>query len=334
MSLLEKLFGPKVDKLKDRGDVTGLEAVLASGAASEHRVRAIDALVELEGGRISAALAGALGDADPAVDRAAEKALRDLGADAAEALAAVLAGPIGDRVLDLLVDLGDASVEPLRSAAQNDDEACRRRAISALLELARSTGDDAVRELCFRAVLAALGDRERACRAAAAAGLASFGDPRAARALAAQLKDGDETVRTACRNTLGAIGPPAVPFLVDALCDRNPNSRLLAAGLLAEIDTSAVEVQDRLEVLDTLVDILGSNDEVLAAAAAAAVERIPAADVVARQLDRLEDPTSDEREETEELVRRLLEHGAMDSRERQAAERRLTRILAADPDEA
>ncbi len=52
------------------------------------------------------------------------------------------------------------------------------------------------------------------------------------------------------------------------------------------------------------------------------------------QLERLEDPTSDEREETEDLVRRLLEHGAMDPRDRQAAERRLTRILAADPDDA
>ncbi len=260
MSLLQNLFGPKIDKLRQRGDVEGLEAILVSGARSEHRVAAIDALVELEGGASSTALAGVLGDADPAVDRAAETALRDLGTGAAEALATALTGPNGDRALGLLVNLGDAGAEPLKYAAQSDDEACRQRAISALLDLAGTTGDEATRELCFRAVLAALGDGAPTCRAAAAAGLAAFADPRAARALAAQLKDGDETVRTACRTTLCGIGPPAVPYLADALIDRNPNSRLLAAGLLAEIDAAPVEVQDRFQVLISLVGILDSND--------------------------------------------------------------------------
>jgi len=333
MGLLGNLFGPKIDKLKERGDVEGLEAILASDAKLEHRVDAIDALVELEGDSISEALAAALGDADPAVDRAVETALRGLGANAAEALAARLAQPIGDRALGLLLDLGDASAEPLQNAAQNDDEACRHRAISGLLDLRRTTGDEATRELCFRTVLAALGDKAPACRAEAAAGLAAFGDPRAAKALAAQLKDGDETVRTACRSTLGEIGSPAVPYLVDALVDRNPNSRLLAAGLLAEIDTAPVEVQDRQAVLVTLVDLLDSKNEVLGKAVATAVERIPVADVIDKQLERLEDPNSDEREETESLVRQLLEHGAMDPHERQAADRRLTRILTADPED-
>ncbi|MCK5376416.1 MAG: hypothetical protein KAJ97_04985, partial [Acidobacteria bacterium] len=64
-----------------------------------------------------------------------------------------------------------------------------------------------------------------------------------------------------------------------------------------------------------------------------AVERIPVGDVIDMQLERLEDPNSDEREETESLVRKLLEHGAIDPRERQAADRRLTRILTADPED-
>jgi len=333
MGLLNNLFGPKIDKLKERGDVKGLEAILASDAKPEHRVDAIDALVELEGGNIAAVLAAALGDADPAVDQAAEKALRSLGADAAEALAAGLARPIGDRALSLLLDLGDASAEPLQNATHNDDEACRHRAISGLLELAGMTGKEATRELCFRTVLAALGDKAPTCRTEAATGLAAFDDPRAAKALAAQLKDGDETVRTACRKTLGEIGSPAVPYLVGALADRNANSKLAAAELLAEIDTAPVEVQDRQAVLVTLVDLLGSKDAAFGKAVATAVESIPVGDVIDMQLERLEDPNSDEREETESLVRKLLEHGAIDPRERQAADRRLTRILTADPED-
>jgi HEAT repeat protein len=329
MGFLGKILGPKIGKLKDRGDVEALETILASDTKSEHRVDAIKALVELEGASIPEALAAALNDAEPAVDRAAEEALRSLGANAAEALAASLARPIGDRALSLLLDLGDASAEPLQNAAQHDDETARRRAISGLLDLARTSGEDATRELCFRTVLASLGDKAPTCRAEAAAGLAAFGDPRAAKALAAQLKDGDESVRAACRSTLSEIGPPAVPCLVDALADRNPNSRLLAAGLLAEIDTTPVEVQDRQAVLVTLIELLDSKDEVLAGAVNTAVERIPVADVIDMQLERLEDPNSDKREESERLVRQLLEHGAIGPHERQEADRRLIGILAA-----
>ena len=50
---------------------------------------------------------------------------------------------------------------------------------------------------------------------------------------------------------------------------------------------------------------------------------------IQRLHQRLEDPNSDEREETESLVRQVLEHGAIDPRERQTADRRLTQILAA-----
>jgi len=333
MGILGNLFGPKIDKLKERGDVEGLEAILASDAKLEHRVDAIDALVALEGGSIAAILTAALGDADPAVDEAAETALRNLGANAADALAAGLGQPIGDRALGLLLDLGDAGAEPLQNATHNDDEACRHRAISGLLALAKTTGDESTRELCFRSVLAALGDKASGCRAEAAAGLAAFGDPRAAKALAAQLKDGDETVRMACRRTLGEIGSSAVPYLGDALADRNANSRLAAAELLTEIDAAPVEVQDRQAVLVTLLDLLDSKDAALGKAVTTAVERIPAGDVIDMQLERLEDPNSEGREETESLVRKLLEHGAIGPGERQAADRRLTRALAADPED-
>jgi len=334
MGLLGSLFKPRVEKLAESGDAEGLEAILQSDAKSEDRVAAIGALVELDGPGSSGVLVAVLGDGDPTVDMAAEHALRSLGADAADALGSVLGQPIGDRALGLLRELGDACAEPLSNAATDDDESCRHRAISGLLDLAAATDDETTHELCFRTILAALGDRAPACRAQAAAGLAAFGDPRAAKALAAQLKDGDETVRTACRDTLSGMGTPTLPFLVDALADRNPNSKLLAAGLLAEIDAEPAEVQDHQAALVTLLDLINVDDDVLRTSVAAAVARIPAAEVIDAQLERLEDPNSDEREETEGLVRQLLEYGVMDPPQRQAAEQRLNRILTADPDES
>jgi HEAT repeat protein len=329
MGLLDKLLGPKIDKLKDRGDVEALEAIVVADAKLEHRLDAINALVELEGDTIAETLAAALNDADPAVEQAAEKGLRNLGANAAEALAAGLSRPGGDRALCLLVELGDASAEPLRNASQSRDVVGRHRAVAGLLDLARATEKDETRELCFRTVLAALGDKAPMCRAEAAFGLAAFGDSRSAKALAALLKDGDETVRTACRSTLGVIGSPAVPYIVNAMLNRNPNSKLLAAELLAEIDAAPIEVQDRQAVLVTLIDLMDSKDEALANAVTTAMQHIPAADVIEQHLERLEDPNSNERDESESLVRKLLEYGAMEPYERQEADRRMTQILAA-----
>ena len=97
-----------------------------------------------------------------------------------------------------------------------------------------------------------------------------------------------------------------------------------------EIDCATVAVQDRHAALVTLLELVDSNDEVLAKEVAAAIEGIPAADVIDLQLERLEDPNSDEREETESLVRQLLTHGAIDQHELRAADRRLTAILAED----
>jgi HEAT repeat protein len=245
-----------------------------------------------------------------------------------------LGQPIGDRALGLLLELGDAGADPLQHAAQHDDETTRLRAVSGLLALAKSTETEATRDQCFRAMLATLGDGAPSCRAAAASGLAAFADPRAAKALAAQLKDGDETVRSACQSTLREIGSPAVPYLIDAVADRNANSKQLAAALLAEAEYEAVEAQDRQAALRTLIDLLGSKSSELAESAATAVRRIPAADVIHNNLERLEDPTSDEREETEEFIRGILENGAVDSRERAAAERRLDAIAEADPNDS
>jgi HEAT repeat protein len=332
MGLLGRLFGPKIDKLKQRGDVEGLAAVITSDGKTEDRIAAIDALVELGDDSTARTLVTILGDADGTVDQAAEKAIRGLGNAASGALVGGLAQPIGDRALGLLLELGDVGADALQEAAQNDDETTRLHALSGLLALADSTDTDATRDQCFRAVLATLGDKTPSCRAAAASGLAAFGEARAAKALAAQLKDGDETVRSACQNTLSDIGSPAVPYLVDAVVDRNPNSKQLAAALLAEVDFDPVEVQDRQAALRVLVGLQHSKNDELAASAAAAVRRIPAADVIENHLERLEDPTSDEREETEAFVRQILEHGAMDSKARAAAERRLDAITPTEPE--
>jgi HEAT repeat protein len=330
MGLVERLFRPKVERLATAGDIEGLRAIATSEGKLEQRIAAIDALVELGKGSVTAVLVSLLGDSEPKVADTAERVLRGLGAEAAQDLAAALATPEGDRALDLLLGIGDACAEALHEAASHDDETVRHRVISGVLELAADTDDEETHELCFRTLLASLGDREPSCRAEAAAGLATFSDPRAARALAAQLKDGDETVRTACRDTLATIGSPAFPYLIDAVADRNANSRLLAAELLAKIDSEPADVQERQAALKALLALRTSADGALTDAVEGAIRSIPATDVVEQQLMRLEDITSDEREETEELVGRLLKHGNIDPRERQSVERRLAEIPSSD----
>jgi HEAT repeat protein len=230
MSLLDHLFGPKVAKLEEKSDVDGLIAVVSSDARDDLRVAAIEALARLDAVATAPALVAEISAADAQVATAADVAVRSLGPAASGALVDALAGEEAERVLAILLDLGDAAVEPLRGAAESSDERIRRRALDGLLELDRRLAMPEVREAVFRALLASLGDRSPACRVIAASGLEDLGDPRAGRALAAQLKDGDETVRAACRTALLMIGEDAVPNIVDALYDRNANSGGGAAG--------------------------------------------------------------------------------------------------------
>jgi len=327
MGLLERLFKPKIEKLRDRGDGAGLHTILASDAKTEHRVTAIEALVEMAGPDLAEVLVSRLGDQDPAVDGAAEKALRQLGASALEALTASLTSPVGDRTLDMVLELGDSGADSLRDASQSLEASGRRRALQGLLEIAQATSDDDIREISFRSLLAAVGDRSAECRSEAADGLNLFRDPRAARALAAQLKDGNEAVRQSCHTTLEGIGAAAIPDLTAALMERNPNSRLLAAELLGGVWSESVDLQDREAAVRTLLGLVDDRDDRVRQAVTTSLGRISVSEMVEAHLERIEDPTSFEREESAELIRQLLEHGAVEPVRRDAALERLSRLM-------
>ena len=186
-----------------------------------------------------------LADIDSEVSLAAEKALTEMGTAPSAALVAALGGPGADSALRILLNLGQPAVEYLAGAYKDQDDEVRRRALDGLVELDARLDNDETREIFFRTLLAALGDRSPKHRVFAATQLEAIGDAKAGRGLAAQLKDGDESVRLACRRALAAIGEPAVPNLLDALADRNLNARKIAAELLGEVSCGDVEIDSR-----------------------------------------------------------------------------------------
>jgi HEAT repeat protein len=324
MSLLQRLFGPNIDKLKERQDVDGLRAVIDSDASPEVKAAAVSALADIGDEPALAAVVEAFARASGELSQAAEAALKGLGPAAGDLLAGVLGQAVGERALAALLDLDEAALEPLCTAAGEGDDAARLQALEGLLALDRRLeGDEEVRETAFRTLLAALGDGSAACRSRAAAGLESYADERAARALAAQLKDGDEAVRAACRQALAGLGAGAVPHLADALRDRNPKSQRLAAELLGELGGGDVPGEDRLDALRALLERAGRGPVEIRTAVGQALERIPADDVLGGQLELLADPERGDRDEVLELIQGLLEHAAVSPGRRAAAERQV-----------
>ncbi|MEN8164849.1 MAG: hypothetical protein ABFS37_12025, partial [Acidobacteriota bacterium] len=120
-----------------------------------------------------------------------------------------------------------------------------------------------------------------------------------------------DAVRTACRQALQAIGEPAVPYLLDALRDRNMNSRRLAAELLGEVCGGEVAADSRRVALLGLVDRASDSKTEIAAAVHRALETIPSDAVIAEQLEWLADPERSDHEEIEEFLTQILEHGGL-----------------------
>jgi len=309
MGLFDRLLKPNVTKLESHGDVEALAKLVASDDRRELRFAAIEALARIGGPEATDGLVRALSDDDPEVAGSAEKAIAGLGPAAGPALIGALGGPGGDAALGLLLNLGDQAIELVRGACSDQDEATRLRALGALVELDSGLNNDEVRESLFRALLAALGDRSAGCRVFAATRLEALGNPKAARALASQLKDGDDTVRSACRQALLAIGEPAVPYLLDALADRNMNSRRLAAELLGEVCGGKVTVDSQRVALLGLIDRASDGNAEIAAAVHQALEGIPSDAVIALHCEWLADPERSDHEEIEEFLTQMLEHG-------------------------
>lgn len=323
MGILQRFFGPNPAKLAANGDVDGLVAVVGSEATSELRVEALHALAGFDEPTVQVMLVDSLGDSDPAMVEAAKGCLRELGEAAAGSLVEALGSDHGELCRELLLELGENAVEPLREACSHNEEAVRTMAMDGLFGLEGELDTDEVRETVFRTVLASLGDRSPSLRRRAAETLAERGDARAAKALAAQLKDGDEEVRNACREALAAIGSDAVLHLSDATRDRNPNARRLAADLLGELCVEGIDTTTRSEVLEALVQKVRDGQQEVREAVLGALEAIPADDVLEARLAELEDPECFEREEVIERVTTLLEHAAIAEANRSAALDRL-----------
>ena len=324
MGLFDRLLKPNITKLESHGDVEALATLVESDNRRDLRITAIEALARISGPVAIGALVGALSDDDSEVEGAAEKAVTRLGSAAGGELIGALGGPGGEAAKGLLLNLGDEAVEVLRGACSDQDEAIRLQALGALVYLDAGLDNDEVRESLFRALLAALGDRSAECRVLAATQLETLGNAKAGRALASQLKDGDDTVRTACRHALLAIGEPAVPYLLDALADRNMNSRRLAAELLGEVCGGKVTVDSQRVALLGLIDRASDGNAEIAAAVHQALEAIPSDAVIVTQLEWLADPERSDHEEIEEFLTQMLEHGGLPSEAKERIDGRMS----------
>ncbi len=309
MSLFGRLLKPNVKKLESHGNVEALADLVESDEPGDIRRAAIEALGRIGGPEVTTPLVAALGDQDGEVAHAAEEAVGRLEPLPGSELVEALAGPGADVALKILRDLDADAVEWIHNACSHADEAVRHRALGVLVELEAEHGTPEVRETLFRTLLATLGDRSPQCRVLAATRLEGLADPKAGRALAAQLKDGDETVRKACRQALLAIGEPAVPNILDALADRNKNSRRIAAEVLGEVCSGEVSQKSRRITLFALADRASDSNPEIATAVHQALQAIPNETVITAQLKYLsaEEQPSDP-EEIQDFLGRMLKY--------------------------
>jgi HEAT repeat protein len=276
MGLIERVFGPNIDRLLADQDLDGLVQV-SSHKRSELRCQAVQALAELGGDRAMTEVVAALGDADDQVSRTATSCLRQLGQQAGPVLTVALGREeeaISRAALALLGELEPPPLQSLVSILKNGNDQARDLATSLLISLIPQTCDDDAREQLFRALLPSLGDRQPEVRKRAATGLGELGDERGARALAAQLKDGDESVREACAEALQQLGCPAIPYLLDALVDRNANARAGAARLLAGLLPDENDPDLRSSAVERLQEAVSDREPKVAASATEALGQL------------------------------------------------------------
>jgi HEAT repeat protein len=276
MGLIERLLGPNIDRLLAEKDLDGL--VQASGhKRSELRCQAIHALAELGGDRAMTEIVAAIGDADEQVTRTATTCLRQLGQQAGPELTRALGHEdemISQAALELLGELEPPPLPSLVSILKDGNDRARDLATGLLVGLVPQVADDDAREQLFRALLPTLGDRQPDIRRRAAAGLGELGDERGGRALAAQLKDGDESVRDTCADALRQIGVAAIPDLLDALVDRNANARASAARLLGGLLPDEHDPGLRSAAVERLRKAVNDGEARVAEAAGEALARL------------------------------------------------------------
>jgi HEAT repeat protein len=248
MGLLDGLLPPNVERLRERGDVDGLLRALAHQRA-EVRASAVAALAAIGDEQAAAALVDVLADRDEQVAGAARTGLRGLGTTAIGALGEALGHQepsVVNHAMEVLKEIGPSPETALLEVLKGGKGAAREHAAHGLEQLVPTLATERSREVVVRGLLAALADKQPAARTAVATALGKLADPRSAKALVAQLRDGDAGTRAACAEALKRIGPPAAPHLVDALANKNPNARTGAARLLATLGVATEEVAEGL----------------------------------------------------------------------------------------
>jgi HEAT repeat protein len=277
VGLIERLLGPNIDKLVAAHDIKRL-VELTKHPKAELRVRAVKALADLDDARVVGVLISTLGDADPEVANAARNALRDAGEQAVSGLEEALGSDdetIGAQALELLLEADPPDVTPFVEVLRNGNDRARAVGAEALISLIPQLEDEESQEASFKAMRVALGDRDPDIRAMVAGGLGRLADDRASKALVAQLKDGTEEVREACADALLNVGSSAIPFLLDALGDRNANARGGAARLLGLLG-SRIDGDRRFSVIERLQGVTRDRDAGVADRAAKALSHLGA----------------------------------------------------------
>ncbi|MCP4900132.1 MAG: hypothetical protein GY906_24440 [bacterium] len=277
MGLIERFLGPNIDKLVAAHDTKKLGELLQH-SKGEIRLRAVRALAGLDDARVVGPLIGALGDSDDSVADSATEALRHYGDRAVVGLEDALGNEdenIATRALKLLLRPDPPNVDPFVSALKTGNDRARVVAAETLIGFLPSLAEEESREECFRAMRAALGDRDPDIRALVADGLGKVADERASKALVAQLKDGTETVREACSEAIQHLGTPAIPYLVDALGDRNANARSGAARLLGLLSDAIVDDM-RFTVVERLQGVTSDGEAKVAENATEALKQLGA----------------------------------------------------------
>jgi HEAT repeat protein len=200
------LFGPpNVEKLKAKGDVSGLIKALVYKKDAAVRKEAAHALQEVSGEQAVEPLIAALGDEE---------------------------GGVREIVARALAEIGDPrAVDPLAAALDDEQQAVRQTALNALAQIGGVRATESL--------VAALKAESQPVRDGAANALVEIGAP-AVEPLVAALKAESWRVRGAAARALVEIGTPAVEPLVAALQD--PEARPAAIKALGEIgDARALE---------------------------------------------------------------------------------------------
>lgn len=274
MGMLDALLGPNVQALRENGDVDALVELVGHDRAKIRR-RAIDALAELDDPRALKGIAPLIGHDDADIAEVARVRLRTGGDEALPILTDLLDDErprIREDALTLLRSVEPPPLDQLTRCLQHGNDWARAAAAGWLVELVAEVDQDG-REAVLGALRAAVGNKSPEVRILAASTLAAEGDTRAAKALAAQLKDGTDEVREACAAALAALGEDAIPATVTALGDRNPKARARAAHLLGEMG-AAVTGEPPAELVAGLQTAAEDGEETVREAAVAALRSL------------------------------------------------------------